>query len=197
MFLDEQDYVEIVGQDGAKKLMPYTNAHLSGLYAYDAHPDSQLSLDQSTLIKRYVDWVNFMGKSGWLNMGEVARVGANLFGYNPSRMVQEPQPPPPPPINISLAIDAPGLASNLLLPEVRAILQAHGIQLSPTPSPEAIALAQQEAAKAQPHEGAMPKADKVDKHVAEETGNRAGPPNPAPVAQTPMPPEMQQQHPVM
>ena len=85
-------------------------------------------------------------------------------------------PPQPPPINVSLAIGAPGLAANLLLPEVRAILQAHGIQLEPQPSLEAVTLAQLEAAKAQPHGGASDKADLVNKHQADETGHQPGMP---------------------
>lgn len=185
-FLTQPGYVDLVGQDGARVLTAYTNAHLRGSYAYDAHPDSQLTMDVATLRKEFTDFVNFMAKSGWIDLGFVARRGALLFGFNPSRTVRAPQPPPPPPPphpNVSLALKAADLA----IPEVHIVLQQLGIQLPNAPSPELTIALAQERAKQQPHGGAANKADLVEKHQAAITGQQPGAP---PIASVPQQPQI-------
>jgi hypothetical protein len=115
------------------------------------------------------------------------------FGYDPARLVMQPPPPQPPPIALSLNLAAPNLAENLLLPEVRSILQSHGIKLDPMPSQEAVAVAAMERAKNQEHGGIADKANLLDKHQTEKTGLQDGtPPLAGPPAHSVMPPGMVQ-----
>ena len=188
-YMTDPGYVQIVGANGLASLKPFTQAHLAGRYAYDARPDSQLTIDQASKIKQYNDFVNFMAKSGFLNMKNVARVGATTYGYNPSEMIQDPQPPPPPappPVAISMAFKAADLA----IPEVRIVLQERGIQLPPISSPELQAESAREAQKAaqpppQPmHGGSADKVDLVEKHSSEKTGHQPGQ---APISGEPVP----------
>jgi hypothetical protein len=183
-YLTERGYVELVGPDGVRALVAFTQAHLSGRYAYDAHPDSQLSMDQSTRIKRAIDYINFLAKSPFLNQKGAAELITSEFGYDPSRLIADPQPPPSEKPNISFRFSGPDLA----IPEVRAILQAAGIPVQPAPSPEAIMAHQLEAAKALPHGGTAERADTLSKHHAAETDQQPGRPTavgPVPAAPAP------------
>lgn len=179
-FWDANDYVQIVGQDGTMKLMAYTAAHLQGPYGFDAYPDSQLTNDNASEIQRFETYVNFLAKSGWLNMGGVSRKWTNLLGYDAAEMISQPQPPPPPPPDkpkVSIAIKA----TDLMIPEVLMLLKEEGIDLTMVPpSPQLIAAHAQEMAKNQPHGGAADKAEKVDKHSADQSGNQDGQPPMAP-----------------
>jgi hypothetical protein len=191
-FWDANDYVSIVGQDGASKLMAYNAAHLQGPYAFDAFPDSHLTLDNTTQIERFKDFLNFWAKSGWLNMGGVSRRWANLMGEDATALISQPQPPPEPPPEkpkISVALKAADLA----IPEVLLLLKAEGIDLTMLPtSPELAAAHAQEQAKNQPHGGAADQVDKVDKHQSDQSGNQDGQPPMAPAEAMPqaLPPGM-------
>lgn len=179
-FWDANDYVQIIGQDGTMKLMAYSAAHLQGAYAFDAFPDSQLTNDNASKIQRFETYVNFLAKSGWLNMGGVAREWTNLMGYDAASMVSQPQPPPEPPPEkpkISVALKA----VDLVIPEVLLLLKAEGIDLTMIPpSPQLLAAHAQEQAKNQPHGGAADKADQVSEHHSALTGNQDGSPPLAP-----------------
>lgn len=171
-YMDTPGYVEILGQNGARRLQMYDQHLLSGRYAYDAKIDSQLSNDPNRRIKNATDFINFMAKSPWMDQGELARLAALEFGYDPGRLVKEPQPPPEPPPEkprISFAFNGADLA----IPEVRQILGLNGVQLGP-PSLEAIMAHQTAQAKAQPHGGAADKADVLSKHHSDETGAMPG-----------------------
>ena len=189
-YMTDPGYVQVVGVTGNATLKPFTQAHLAGRYSYDARPDSQLTIDQASRIKQYNDYVNFMAKSGYLNMKNISRLGANIYGYDPSLVIQDPAPPPPPsppPVAISMAFKAADLA----IPEVRIVLQERGIQLPPISSPELQAEAAREAQKAlkppappPPHGGSADKVDLVEKHSSEMTGHQPGQ---APMSGEPVP----------
>jgi hypothetical protein len=169
-YADQAQYVQILGAEGAKTLAMWNQHVISGRYAYDARIDSQLTIDESTRLKRLLDAVNFMAKSPYTNQAQVAREVWQAFGFDPSLMVKTPQPPPPDKPNVSFRFGGPDLA----LPEVRQILGMTGIQLDQTPSPQAQLLAAQQAAKNQPHGGPADKADVLSKHTSEETGAMPG-----------------------
>lgn len=181
-----QGYVQLVGADGQRKLAAYTNAHISGRFAYDAHPDSQLTEDQATRIRRMTDFVNFLAKSPSIDQTGLARIATTEFGYNAAELVHPPPPPPPDKPNVTYSFKGEDLA----IPEVRSVLGLFYPQLAAVfngpVSPEAIAAYQAAQAKAQPHAGSQPKAEKVNEHAASETGNQVGtPPLAGHPAQTP------------
>lgn len=179
-YMTDPGYIQIVGQTGDAALKPFTNAHLSGRYAYNARPDSQLTIDIASERKMFTDFINFFAKSGSLNMKYATRQGAILFSQDPALMVQDPPPPPPPPpqpMAVSLALKA----ADLGIPEVRQVMAERGITLAPQTSSELQAEMIREAAKNAPkppplHGGAADKADLVDKHTSEHTGNQPGVP---------------------
>jgi len=184
-YWDAADYIEIVGRDGARKLMAYSAAHLSVRCAFDAQPDSQLTIDNASKMKHFEEFVNFLAKSGWLNLGAVGQEWANLMGYGGKGFLQQPQPPPPPeppPVGVNVALKA----EDLVYPEVKILLKARGVDITMLPpSPELVTRAAAEAAKHAAPDGAMPEADKLSKHKGEETGQQGGAPPMAPAPQQP------------
>jgi hypothetical protein len=170
-YADQTQYVEIVGQDGAKTLAAWNQHVISGRYAYDAKPDSQLTMDPAARIKHVLDYVNFMAKSAYVNQAEMARTVTLEFGFDPARMITQPAPPPPekPKLALSLALKAADLA----VPEVRQLMQIEGIQLGPI-SPELQQAAAQEAMKNVPHGGAADHVEPISQHSADTTGQMPG-----------------------
>jgi hypothetical protein len=174
-YADQRAYVEIVGQNGERRLAMWDQDLIAGRYAYDATPESQLAQDPEQRIKRTLDYVNFLAKSPYTNQAEMHRIVDLAFGFDPSRMMQTPEPPPPDKPSIGFTFNG----SDLAIPEVRLILGTSGIQLPPVPSPEAVQAhqveAQKLAAKQQPHGGLADQSEKLSKHASEETGELTGP----------------------
>lgn len=179
-YADQRDYVEIVGQDGAKKLQAYTNALLAGRYAFDAKPDSQLSNDAAQDRAQTLEYVNYMAKSEFTNQQEMASMVANAFGKDPARMVKAPEPPGPPPPNVSVKVNIEDLAGPAGQAALK-ILQQAGYQLTEqdlaVAQANGLIIAQQEAAQQAAkteHGGAADKAELLNKHAADLTGAMPG-----------------------
>ena len=175
LFADQQEYVEIVGQDGVKRLEAWDKTTIAGEFVYDAKPNSAQRLDATQDKKDWLDWTNFTAKSPVVNQEEIIREGAPKFGFNPQRIMKAQEPPPPPEPNVSFRFSG----SDLAIPEVRALLATTNPKLAPIlsgpPSPEAIQATMQQLAKGQPHGGTADKADVLSKHSGEQTGELQGP----------------------
>lgn len=190
-FADAQDYVEIVGVDGAKKLQAWNKDLIAGRYAFDAAPDSQLSNNAEEKRAQLLDFVNFMAKSKYMNQAEIARVVTLGFGHDPSRMVIEPQPEGPPPPNVSVKVNVEDLAGPAGQAALK-ILQQAGYKLDDTDLAVAqangliVAAKEQAAQEAKTmHGGAADKGEVISKHSADETGKMPGRvPDGAPQAQS-------------
>lgn len=168
-------YVRLEGQAAAAQLVMFDRQMISGRYAYDAHPDTMVTVDEDGRRDAWQRWTNFMAKSPVLDQMENARVGALAFGYDPSRIIHQPPPPaPPPPEKPRIAFSFSG--ADLAIPEVRAILNQNGVPIGPAPSPEALMAHQKELMKQMPHGGLADKADTLSEHHQALTGNQDGRP---------------------
>jgi len=179
-FADARDYVEIVGQSGAKKLQAWDKTVIAGRYAFDARPDSQLSNDAAQKRAQLLEFVNYMAKSPYMNQAEMARVVTLEFGHDPARMVAEPQPQGPPPPNVSVKVNIEDLAGPAGQAALK-ILQQAGYQLTEqdlaVAQANGLIVAQQEAAQQAAkteHGGASDKSELLNKHSADMTGAMPG-----------------------
>jgi hypothetical protein len=180
MFADQEDYIEIVGPDGERRLEAWDKTRIQGEFAYSAKPDSAQKIDAATDFKRAMDSVNFMAKSSYTNQLEMARWFWSKAGQDPAKMVQQPQPPGPPPPNVSVRItmdDVVGPASAVAM----ELLQQAGYKISPqaiaaTAAGQArVEAAQQQEQEAQTaHGGPSDKADVLSKHASDLTGQLHG-----------------------
>ncbi len=99
------------------------NPMISTGLSYSILADSTLLLDSEQRIKRRVDFLNFAGKTGWVNIEPVIREIATLSGLDPSAVIQAPQPKPPDQPNISLRLTG---TEDLLQPMAVALLMKSG-----------------------------------------------------------------------
>lgn len=93
--------------------------------------DSTVLLDANQRMERLVRFVNFFGKTGWVDIESVVREAATLSGLDPSVVVRPPQPRPPAEPNISLRLTG---TEDLLNPLILGMLLKSG----QGPSPELI-----------------------------------------------------------
>lgn len=177
LFADQEDYIEVVGAEGEKRLEAWDKTRIQGEFAYSAKPDSAQRLDASQDRKLFNEYLNFNAKNPNMNLLELTRIGAEKYNYDPARLIQQPQPAGPPPPNVSVRItmdDVVGPASAIAI----ECLQQGGFKLSPQAVAaaaagqarvEAAAMQEQEAQRE--HGGTADKNEMLSKHSGEETGN--------------------------
>jgi hypothetical protein len=180
-FADEDDYVEIVGRDGAKRLAVWNKQIIAGKYAYDIKPESQLRVDAAEDQKRINEFMNFHAKNPNVDLVELTKIAAQKFGLDPMKLIKMPEPPGPPPPNVSVRVAMEDLAGPAA-PIALKVLQQAGYQITD----EDLALVQQNTMMQQAmqaaqqavnpeHGGPADKAELLNKHSSEETGGLPGP----------------------
>lgn len=193
-YATDQSYVEIVGQEGQRRLAMWDQQLIAGRYAYAATPDSQLSNDPDKRRKDVLDYVNFLAKSPYTNQAEMHRVVDLEFGFDPQRMMKTPDPPPEPPPSFSYSFKGEDAQSPIcvalmmhpgekLTPELIAEAQqlilsaAQAMVSQPVPGQAEALMAQQDKKNAanQPHGGTADKSEPLSKKESDMTGQLPGP----------------------
>lgn len=103
--------------------------------SYSILSDSTVLLDANQRLERIINFTNFAGKSGFLNLEPVLKEAAQLTGLDPN-VIQPPQPKPPVEPSISLRLTG---GEDLTNPLVLAFLLKSG----QAPEPELIEQAKQ------------------------------------------------------
>lgn len=96
---------------------------VSKTLGYSILTDSTVLLDSQQRIKRLMDFINFTGKSGWVDVGPVIKEIATLSGLDPNVVVRPPEPAPPVEPNISLRLTG---VEDLYNPLTLAVLMKSG-----------------------------------------------------------------------
>lgn len=214
LFAEEDDFVELVGSDvarlqsipeavkqaaqqsgqDARVLVPWNKDAIQGRYAFQAKANSQLYLDAAQYRKQLMDLYNFFANEPTVNRAELVREILQTYGFDPSKMLQQPPAKSPETPKGSLSISAADL--NPLLPQSAIILdmlQKMGYPIDPTIVATAIAHAESMPPPAAgptrgggpgpaEHGGAAATAEPLSKHPSELTGNLQGSGAHAPVA---------------
>jgi hypothetical protein len=125
------------------------NPAISTALSYSILSDSTVLLDSNQKIKRLVDFLNFAGKSGQVNIEPILKEIATLSGLDPNSVIKPPDPKPPSEPNISLRLTG---TEDMLNPLTLAFLMKSGqapdqdliekakqlIQTAVTPPPNAM-----------------------------------------------------------
>jgi hypothetical protein len=177
-FLTDDQYVQMIGPDGAQTLVAYNKSHIIGKFGFRILENS--SVDQAEMRNDELQWYNLVSKSPSINHQALDMELVKSMGRDPAKLILPPQPPPPPapalPHGIALSVDEKSLNPlNPAFPIVIALLKAAGVVIPD----QAIAQAQSQSAKT-----GLPTAD---------AGNVSGgqvppPPPPMPPPGGPMPP---------
>lgn len=175
-FADDEDYIQIVGQDGNKRLQLWNKQTIAGPFVYGAQPDSSVRVDAAQEFKDLVELYNLTAKDDRAERGELLTRIARLKNLDPTRFVKPAPPPPEPkpePLTVGLSLKSEDLSPmNPALPLILLLLKQAGVVVPP----ELVATLQ-----AQPPppplgpEGAAPQADRISKHQSERTGALTGP----------------------
>lgn len=180
MFADQEDYIEVVGPEGEKRLQAWDKTQIQGEFVFSAKPDSAQRVDAVQDRKLATEAVNYMAKSPVSNQLELARWFWAKMGEDPAKMVQEPQPAGPPPPNVSVRVTMDDLAGPAGTAALK-ILQQAGYQLTEQDLAGAqanglIVQAQEQAAQAaqSEHGGPADKQDILSKRQSDQTGQLDG-----------------------
>lgn len=135
LYADREDYVEIVGENGAKSIEAWDKETIKGEMLYEVIPNSALqpdaAADRDLALQRY----NLAANSPFANGEELLRDTLEGMEGDPDRLVKQPNPPAPEKPKITLAISGDDL--NPLMPQypnVVQLLAAAGVELTPAPT---------------------------------------------------------------
>jgi hypothetical protein len=131
---DTPQYVNVLGPDGATRLVEWTKQDIQGEYAFHIRPDSARRVDQAAERKFRVDVFNLFANHPRINVDEMIRWMAPTLGLDPQKILNPPPEPQKegPRVSVSMAVKG----EDLIIPAVVQILQAQGI-LPPPPQPQA------------------------------------------------------------
>lgn len=167
-YADQEDYVEITGPDGAKRMQVWNNALITGKYLYDISPDSSLQVDTARDFQLMSQYWNLVAKSPLTNQPYILKRFARMRGLDPSKAVLPPQAmqkPEPEKGKFTMSLNGADLANPLVV----KLLVDNGII-----KPEDVGL--NLPVQPKPPEGAADKADAVSQHTASNSGGRENAP---------------------
>jgi hypothetical protein len=139
LYMDHEDYVEVLGEDGAKKVEAFTKDDIQGEFLFDVVTDSSKAPDASADRDLALNAYNLLANDPFTNREQLTRFVYEEYGLDGDRFVRVPEPAPPEKPKISLAISGDDL--NPAMPQyanIVSVLIASGIpaeQLSPVAAP--------------------------------------------------------------
>jgi len=179
MFADDDEVIEIVGDDGVARLATWNKQTIAGRFAYDIVPDSQLMVDMATERAQTMQMYNLMANDPFVNRKEVSSQVVRMFNFDPGKTIQQPPPEPPTEPKVNFAFKGEDFIGPQA-PIVLEIMQRSGIEVSE----QAMQLASSNAIRAQADalmapgqpgvDGAAEKAQTVDKSQGERTAQLEG-----------------------
>lgn len=147
MFADEPDYVQIVGDSGAKRLQQWDKTTIAGKYAFRIKPNTSDPVDLAQERQQFLQMYNLAANSPFVNRQELDAELLRKFDLDPARFAKKPEPPQPKPKDeprVSVSIDENGLDPlQPAFPVVVEILRSQGVQISD----QAVQAAQQHVAQ--------------------------------------------------
>lgn len=177
-FKDDEDFVEVIGQDGLPALKVWNRKAIAGEFVFAARPDSALRMDADIERRQATQLYNLVGKDPNVRRTELLRSLLAKYGLDHSKIVVETPPPAPKPElpkGLSLAIKTEDLSN----PQVLGILAQCGFEImppidpmtgQPMQKPAAQPTQGQPAPASPPHPGPMPQADVINKHELRGSG---------------------------
>jgi hypothetical protein len=127
LFADDEQYVEVLGPDGAKRLEAWDKSKIAGEFVYSVKPDSAQKVDANVDRKMKLDLYQLTANDPNVNRAELVRPVLESFNMDPARTMQPPPQPPPDKPKLNLSFKAEDLDN----PMVLDILQQSGFTIDP------------------------------------------------------------------
>lgn len=134
LFADREDYVEILGPDGEKKVEAFTNQDVMGEFLFEAVPDSTRPPDASADRDLALNAYNLLANDPFVNREQLVRDVMDAYGLDADRLVRVPEPPKPVPEKPKVSLSFKGDDLAPMMPQyanVAAILASEGILANP------------------------------------------------------------------
>lgn len=90
-YATQDDYTNITGEDGAKRIMVWNNQIISGRFLYEIAPDSQMRPDTARDWQETAEFYNITAPDPLTNRAYILRKMARLRGWDPSKVVLTPE----------------------------------------------------------------------------------------------------------
>ncbi|HEY3220324.1 MAG TPA: hypothetical protein VGJ80_06310 [Gemmatimonadales bacterium] len=190
VFADAEDYVRIVGPDGAKRLIAWNKDTIAGSFAFAAKPDSHVRIDAAQRRQQALQNYNQLRKDPSVNAQYLITAVANETGLDPARLYVPPQPPKEekPSVSWALKIEdflGPGAPIAVeIAKQVGVVISPEALQMSQQLGAMAAAMLQQQAAQQaaaagspngqSAHGGAADQTEPINKHNEQVTGGTPG-----------------------
>lgn len=152
LFADDEDYIEVVGQDRTKALVAWDKSVIQGEFVYDAKTNSALRLDVAQERMDARNAYQLLANEPYANRQKLVEWVAQTHDIDPSQFVTQPPPKQPEAPNVSFRFSGDDL--NPMSPSFSIVLEVlalGGFQLSP----QAVQQAKMQAAQ-QLASGMMP-----------------------------------------
>jgi hypothetical protein len=127
LFADDEQYVEVLGESGAKELMQWDKTKIAGQFVFSVKPDSAQRVDANVDRKMSLDLYQLTANDPYVKRPELTRTVLEKFDVNPNKAMQEPPQAPPEKPRITLSFKGEDLDN----PMVVSLLQQSGYQIDP------------------------------------------------------------------
>lgn len=196
LFATDTDYVALEGPQGDQALQAWDKTTIAGRFAFSARPDSTIRVDAAQAKTDAIHIYQMFANDPYIDRKSLLMELLPKMDVNPLKVVTQPQPKPPevPKVNFSCVGQDMNPASPQF-PIVMELLRNGGVIISPAAVQEAqahtVMLAQvgqgaigandpgQTPPRGAPdttHPGTTSEVAPLNKHLADRTGERSGPP---------------------
>jgi hypothetical protein len=138
MFATDEDWARVSDENGQMVLKAWDATSIAGDYTITLSPDSSQRIDGAAMKKEAVDIYKMFGNDPLVNQVELRKVTFRKLGFDPARLVLQPQPKSPEMPQISATFKGEDL--NPMMPQyvnVATLLAVLGVKMAP-PNPTAI-----------------------------------------------------------
>ncbi len=193
VFHTDQEWVEVVGEDGLKRLEPWDRTKIQGDIIFEVKPDSAQRVDVSKEREDSRNLYSFLAKDPHVNSSKLLETVLLNHGLDPGTVITQPPPKKPESPAIAYRFGGQDMSPimpdgqlNLAFPLVISILQQAGVQIDPKLVAALMQKAQQQSAMAavlgpmpgqetespreMEHGGLAPQTSSLSKHHAEGKG---------------------------
>jgi hypothetical protein len=155
VFHTDQEWVEVVGEDGLKRLEPWDRTKIQGDVIFEVKPDAAQRVDASKEKEEARQLYQFIVKDPHVNGSKLLENVLLTHGLDPGQILSQPPPKKPDSPAIAYRFGGQDMSPvmpdgqlNLAFPLVISILQQAGVQIDPKLVAALMQKAQQQSAMA-------------------------------------------------
>ncbi len=162
LFSDEDDVIEVIGEDNAKQLMTWNKTKIQGRYGFSLKPDSSERTNAAEERELWLRLFNLIVNAPGIDVVQLIKLTIAKFNVNPESLIAKTPPPQEPPAKLAISVSINPTEdlnpSNPAYPNTLHLLKIGGVDV---PAP---------AAPVTSAEGVPP----VNQHDSEITGGIPG-----------------------